>query len=99
MWYNSDCEDKLIGSCFSFNLNPRDMELHLSQRKHLPVLNSCTWVFAATDTNHDGGEHKEEAGHGNTHTVHRLVAHNDITVDMVFDTRYSCSSLAKSWDL
>lgn len=62
-------------------------------------MNSCTWVFAVTDTNHDGGEQKEEAGHGEAHTVHRLVAHNDITVNLVFDARYSSSSLAKSWDL
>lgn len=67
--------------------------------KHLPILNSCTWVLAATDTNHDGGEQKEEAGHGETHTVHRFVAHQDIAVGLVFNTRYSGSSLAKSWDL
>lgn len=66
---------------------------------HSPILNRCTWVFAATDTDHDGGEQKKEARHGEAHTVHRLVAHNDITVDMVFDTRYCSSSLAKSWDL
>lgn len=66
---------------------------------HSPILNRCTWVFAATDTDHDGGEQKEEACHGEAHAVHRLVAHYDITVDMVFDTRYCSSSLAESWDL
>lgn len=73
--------------------------LYISQTKHLPILNSCAWVLAATDTNHDGGEQKEEAGHGETHTVHRFVAHEDIAVGLVFNTRYSGSSLAKSWDL
>jgi len=65
----------------------------------LPALNSCTWVFTVTDTNHYGREQKEEAGHGKAHAVHRLVAHNDITVDLVFNTRYRCSSLTESWDL
>lgn len=67
--------------------------------KHSPILKSCTWVFAATDTNHDGAEQKEEAGHGEAHAVHRLIAHDDITVNLVFKTRYGTSSLAKSWDL
>lgn len=62
-------------------------------------MNGRPWVFAATDTNHDDGEQKEEAGHGETHAVHRLVAQNDITVNLVFKARYSVSSLAKSWDL
>lgn len=66
--------------------------------KFLPILNSCTWVFAATDANHDGTEQKEEAGHGKTHTVHRLVAHEDITVKLVLN-REVWSSFAKSWDL
>ena len=69
------------------------------QPKHLPILNSCTWVSAATDTDHDGEEQEEEAGHGEAHSVHRLVAHDDITVNLVFKTRYGTSSLAKSWDL
>lgn len=71
----------------------------LKANKYLPILNRCTWIFAATDTNHDGREQKKEAGHGKTHAVHRFVAHDDITVNLVFHTKYSSSSLAKSWDL
>lgn len=67
--------------------------------RQLPVLNSGTWVFAATNTDHYGGEQKEEAGHGKAHAIHRLVAHDDITVHLVFNARYRSSSLTKSWDL
>lgn len=66
---------------------------------NIPILNGCSGVFAATDTNHDDGKQKEEAGHGKAHPVHRLVAHNDIAVDLVSNTIYCSSTLAKSWDL
>lgn len=56
-------------------------------------------VFTATNAEHDGGEEEEEAGHGETHAVDRLVAHDDITVHLVFNPRYRRSSLAKTWYL
>lgn len=72
---------------------------HIGPMKDLPILNSCSWVFAAADANHDGGEQEEEAGHGEAHTVHRLVAHKGITVSHVVNSNYTSTSLAKSWDL
>lgn len=63
-----------------------------------PILNRCSWVFAAADMNHDEGEQEEEAGHSEAHPVHRLVAHKDITVSHVINPSYRSTSLTKSWN-
>lgn len=65
----------------------------------LPILKGSTRIFTATNAEHDGGKEEEEAGHGETHAVHRLVAHDDITVHLVFNPRYRRSSLTKTWYL
>lgn len=64
-----------------------------------PILNNCTWVFAAADSDHDDREEEEEAGHGKTHPVHWLVAHNNITINLVLKTWYGAPTLAEQWDL
>lgn len=48
-----------------------------------PILDGGSRVFAAAHSDHDDGEEEEEAGHGEAHAVHGLVAHNDVTVDFV----------------
>lgn len=58
-----------------------------------------TGIFTASNAEHDGAEEEEEAGHGEAHAVHRLVAHDDITVHLVFNSRYRSSSLAEAWYL
>lgn len=45
-----------------------------------PVLDAGSGVLAAAHSDHDDGEQEEEAGHGEAHAVHRLVAHEDVTV-------------------
>lgn len=67
--------------------------------EHLPILKGTTGIFTAANAEHDGGEEEEEAGHGEAHAVHRLVAHDDITVHLVFNPRYRRSSLTKTWYL
>lgn len=66
---------------------------------YVPILKGSTGIFTATNAEHDCGEEEEEAGHGEAHTVHRLVAHDDITVHLVFNSRYRSSSLTKTWYL
>ena len=66
---------------------------------YLPILDSSTAVFAAADLNHNSREEEEEAGHGETHAVHRLVAQDDITVDQVIQAKYTVSTYAESWYL
>lgn len=65
----------------------------------IPILDRRPWVFAAANTNHDDGEEEEEAGHGETHAVHRLVAHNDVTVDFILNARYGGTSYTESRNL
>lgn len=65
----------------------------------VPILNGSTGIFTAANPEHDGREEEEEAGHGEAHPVHRLVAHDDITVHLVFNSRYGSSSLTKTWYL
>ena len=65
----------------------------------LPVLDGSPWVFAAAHANHDEGEEEEEAGHGKTHAVHRLVAHDDFTVYFILKARYGAATYTESWNL
>ena len=51
--------------------------------QHLPILEGGSRVLAAAHSDHDDGEEEEEAGHGEAHAVHRLVAHDDVTVHLV----------------
>ena len=66
---------------------------------YLPILDSSTAVFAAADLNHNCREEEEEAGHGEAHAVHRLVAQDDITVHNVINARYTASTHAEPWYL
>ena len=59
------------------------------QGKRKPVLDGGSGVFAAADSDHDDGEEEEEAGHGKAHAVHRLVAHDDVTVHLVLHAWYT----------
>lgn len=56
-----------------------------SARPHTfsPVLDGSSRVLAGAHSDHDDGEQEEEAGHGEAHAVHRLVAHDDVTVHPV----------------
>lgn len=54
-----------------------------------PILDGGSGVLAAAHSDHDDGEEEEEAGHGEAHAVHRLVAHNDVTVHLVLYARYT----------
>ena len=62
-------------------------------------MDSSTAVFAAADLNHNSREEEEEAGHGETHAVHRLVAEDDITVHKVIQARYTISTHTEPWYL
>lgn len=64
--------------------------------QHEPILDGSSGVLAAAYTDHDDGEEEEEAGHGKAHAVHRLVAHDDITVDLAL---YKCAFRAETWNL
>lgn len=57
--------------------------------KRKPVLDGGSGVFAAAHSDHDDGEEEEEAGHGEAHAVHRLVAHDDVTVHLVLHAWYT----------
>lgn len=54
-----------------------------------PILDGGSGVLAAAHSDHDDGEEEEEASHGEAHAVHRLVAHNDVTVHLVLYARYT----------
>lgn len=54
-----------------------------------PILDGGSGVLAAAHSDHDDGEEEEEAGHGEAHAVHRLVAHNDVTVHLVLYAGYT----------
>ena len=64
-----------------------------------PILNDGSWVSAAAHAHHDHGEQEEEAGHGEAHAVHRLEAHDGVTVHLVLDARYAAPALAETGDL
>lgn len=51
--------------------------------RYQPILEVGSRVLAAAHSDHDDGEEEEEAGHGEAHSVHRLVADNDVTVHQV----------------
>lgn len=57
--------------------------------KREPVLDGGSGVFAAAHSDHDDGEEEEEAGHGEAHAVHRLVAHDDVAVHLVLHAWYT----------
>lgn len=61
-----------------------------------PILDGSSGVLAAAHSNHDDGEEEEEARHGEAHTVHRLVAHNDVTVHVA---RYVRATHTETWNL
>lgn len=63
-----------------------------SECHYKPILDGGSGVFAAAHSDHDDGEEEEEAGHGEAHTVHGLVAHNDVTVDFVLQARYTVAT-------
>lgn len=56
-------------------------------------------VLAAAHADHDDGEEEEEAGHGEAHAVHGLVAHDDVTVDLVSYEGYTGSAQTETWNL
>lgn len=64
-----------------------------------PILDGGSGVFAAAHSDHDDGEEEEEAGHGEAHAVHGLVAHNDVTVDLVLYARYTGATDTETWYL
>lgn len=63
------------------------------------ILNGGSWVLAAAHSDHDEGEKEKEASHGETHPVHRLITHNDLTVDLALKARYGRALLTKSRNL
>lgn len=67
--------------------------------RHEPVLDRGSGVFAAAHSDHDEGEEEEEAGHGEAHTVHRLVAHDDVTVHLVLYPWYTGPPHTEAWNL
>lgn len=62
--------------------------MRILQPLGLPILDDSAGVFTAAYPDHEDREEEEEASHGKAHSVHRLVAHNDITVHLIFNTRY-----------
>lgn len=64
-----------------------------------PVLDGGSGVFTATHADHDDGEEEEEAGHGEAHAVHRLVAHDDLTVHLVLHSRNAAPTHTEARDL
>lgn len=64
-----------------------------------PILDGGSGVLAAAHSDHDDGEEEEEAGHGEAHAVHRLVAHNDVTVHLVLYARYARATNTETWNL
>lgn len=64
-----------------------------------PILDGSSGVLAVAHTDHDDGEEEEEAGHGEAHSVHRLVAHDDVTVYLVLQARYGGATHTETWNL
>lgn len=67
--------------------------------RYEPILDGSSGVFAAAHLDHDDGEEEEEAGHGEAHAVHGLVAYNDVTVDLVLYARYTGATDTETWYL
>jgi len=67
--------------------------------QYQPVLDGGSGVLAAAHEDHDDGEEEEEAGHGEAHAVHRLVADNDVAVHLVVDARYGRATETETWNL
>lgn len=61
-------------------------------RRYEPILDGRSRVLAAAHADHDDGEEEEEAGHGEAHAVHGLVAHDDVTVHLVIYKGYTGSA-------
>lgn len=64
-----------------------------------PVLDGGSGVFAAAHADHDDGEEEEEAGHGEAHAVHRLVAHDHLAVHLVLHAWNAAPAHAEARDL
>lgn len=68
-------------------------------RRYEPILDGRSRVLAAAHADHDDGEEEEEAGHGEAHAVHGLVAHDDVTVHLVIYKGYTGSAKTETWNL
>lgn len=66
---------------------------------HKPVLDVSSGVLAAAHADHNDGEEEEEAGHGEAHAVHGLVAHDDVTIHMVLHAGNTEAALTETWNL
>lgn len=59
--------------------------------QYKPILDGGPGVLAAAHSDHDEGEEEEEAGHGEAHAVHWLVAYDDVTVHLARYGRAACA--------
>lgn len=88
-------------ACLNTRVRPPFDTAKLLRAQYQPVLDGGAGVLAAAHSDHDDGEEEEEAGHGEAHTVHRLVAHDDIAIHLarvVVGAHAETWNLTKGWD-